>query len=391
MKHKNDIKIVYIITKLELGGAQKVCLSLFNGLQELSTPTYLISGQEGFLVETIKNSKNINLLPDLKWDVSFFTIFSEIKAFIHLVKQLKEIKKQSKNVIVHTHSTKAGLLGRWAAFFAGIKNRIHTIHGYGFHKYQNKFTWTIIYLLELFTSLITTHYICVSSKDALKGIKLFPKFSKKHSIIRAAIELESFITAKEIVDNNKIIDNNKIFIFGTVSCFKPAKNLIDLLKAFTVTYHKNRNVRLEIIGDGALRAEIEEWINEHDLKACVTLHGWQNNVIKFMIKWNAFVMTSLWEGLPCAIVEARALKLPIISYDTGGIKDIITNYQNGLIYPQKDWQALSNGMLEISTDKTLCDKLANYQDDLSDFNDKQMIRQHLELYQKFNFANYRKR
>lgn len=377
MKQKNSLKIIYIITKLELGGAQKVCLSLFNGLPEHMAPTYLISGTDGILTDKVKDNKNVLLLPNLKWHVSFSSIINEFKAFFDLIKKLKKLKLESKNIIVHTHSTKAGLLGRWAAFFAGIKNRVHTIHGYGFHKYQYKLVWAAIYFLELITSAITTHYICVSSKDALKGIRLFPRFSKKHSIIRAAIDCDSFIAAQKI--NTKDIDN-KVFIFGTVSCFKPAKNLIDLLKAFTVVYHKNKNVRLEIIGDGILRNEIENWISEHDLKECVVLHGWQENIINFLTKWDAFVMSSLWEGLPCAVVEARALKLPVISYDTGGIKDIIINNQNGLIFEQNDWQSLSKGMLKISQDKILCEKLSNYQDDLCDFDNKQMIKQHLDLY-----------
>ena len=105
---------------------------------------------------------------------------------------MKKLKKQHPHLIVHTHSTKAGIIGRWAAFFAGIKKRIHTIHGYGFHAHQNKILWVSIYLIEFITSLITTHYVCVSSEDVKTGIKLFPHFSGKHSIIRAAVDWDQF-------------------------------------------------------------------------------------------------------------------------------------------------------------------------------------------------------
>lgn len=379
MKNKKEIQVVYVITKLELGGAQKVCLSLLDGLQEHQTPTYLITGNSGILIDQVKDRPEVQLIGNLKREVSFFAIFNEFKAFFELIKKLRSLKKQNPNIIVHTHSTKAGILGRWAAFFAGIKKRVHTVHGYGFHKHQNIITWCIIYFLELLTSLITTHFVCVSSKDVKTGKKSFPKFSKKHSVIRAAVDWNKFN-----LENNKpnsFPSEGKPFIFGTVSCFKPQKNLIDLLKAFTVVHHINPNTRLEILGDGVQRPKLERWIKDHDLEHAVILHGWQDNVAKFMTRWHAFTLSSLWEGLPCAIVEARLLKLPILCYDTGGIRDVVVDGCNGFLYARKNWQGLSEGMLEVSQDKDLYLRFQNYAEDLSAFQDKNMVIEHKNLYQ----------
>lgn len=327
MKLKNnELHVLYIITKLELGGAQKVCLSLLKGLHNSGKNALLISGIEGSLVKDLINSPSVILLKNLKREISLSYFFQEIKNFFELINEIKKIKKKYPNLIVHTHSTKAGLIGRWAAFFAGIKKRIHTIHGFGFHPYQNKLVWFATYFLELITSLITTHYICVSSEDVKIGRKLFPKFEKKHSIIRAAIEWDKFYAASKIVPS---INEKEQFIFGTVSCFKKQKNLFDLLKAFKKVNEKNKNCRLEIIGDGILRNSIEEWITQNNLDNYIILHGWQDNVAQFMINWNTFVLSSLWEGLPCAIIEARLLKLPVLAYDTGGIHDVILQGENG--------------------------------------------------------------
>ena len=157
--------IVYILTKLELGGAQKVCLSLLQGVKNTTHSSSLITGDQGELLQEAKKYDNVFLLSSLKREVGITSLLSEIKTFFEIIKILKNLKKKYKTVIVHTHSTKAGILGRWAAFFAGIKKRVHTIHGYGFHDHQPKWQWNLIFSLEYITSLITTKFICVSEQN----------------------------------------------------------------------------------------------------------------------------------------------------------------------------------------------------------------------------------
>ena len=190
--------VVYIITKLELGGAQKVCLSLFNALQKKGN-AHLISGSDGLLVSKVIHNKQALLLPSFKREVSLRGIFSEVKNFWSLIQQLHKLKQKYPQLIVHTHSTKAGIMGRWAAFFAGIAPRLHTVHGFAFHEHQPRLLWFVIYFLELITSMITTHFICVSSYDAKIGKRLFPFFSKKHSIIRAGVESSSFYHPAQLI------------------------------------------------------------------------------------------------------------------------------------------------------------------------------------------------
>jgi len=417
MKHYEP-HIIYIITKLELGGAQKVCLSLVEGLGSHAT---LITGTEGPLVARVAKIPNVILMKELTRDVRFFGFINELRCFFKLISILRQLKKKYPHALVHTHSTKAGLLGRWAAFFAGIRTRIHTIHGYAFHEHQNKIFWFLIYLTELMTSFITTHFICVSSADAKTGIKLFPWFASKHSIIRAAVDHgQFFVPAQKLkskqgpsinsgrteernffLDNKKRVGNNYSsdhfesncssvrpeliegpFIFGTIACFKPQKNLFDLLQAFEYAYKKNPHIRLELIGDGQLRPAIESWIFEHKLNKVITLHGWQNHVALIMMHWHAFALTSLWEGLPCAIIEARLQKLPVISYNTGGIHDVIMHGDNGLLYPQKEWRQFAQGMVEISRNQELYEKLSGHRDELDDFKISTMVEQHQNLYKQ---------
>ena len=376
MQEKKEIPVLYIITKLELGGAQKVCLSLFENLEKQGTKTFLISGNEGPLVQKVTNNARVMLINTLKREVSFKTLVSECKIFFTLVARIKKLRTQHPLLIVHTHSTKAGLVGRWAAFFAGVKHRVHTVHGYHFHHHQPLRIWLVSYFLELITSFITTHYVCVSTADINEGNRLLPFFAKKHSLIRAAVAWDEFYQPACRVPS----ETSALFIIGTVACFKKQKNITDLFQAFARAYQKNRSLRLEIIGDGHLRPTFEAWIHAHNFSSVITLHGWQKNVSLLMKQWHLFALTSLWEGLPCAVIEARLMKLPVFAYNTGGISDVIKHNQNGFLYAQGAWTTMADDFVAVSTDKAAYTRLCMFQDELYDFHEDSMVQGHHSLY-----------
>lgn len=379
------VHVLYVLTKLELGGAQKVCLSLLDGTQkELSSS--LVSGTQGPLVDQAKKYKNVFLLNTLKREASIKNLFEELRAFFHMIRIMRQLKKKYKNVVVHTHSTKAGIMGRWAAFFARVKNRVHTVHGFGFHDHQSRLAWFIHFFLEYVTSFITTHYVCVSQADRAIGIKYFWRFKKRSSIIRAAVNWNKFYQPA-LVEKGA-----QKFIFGTVSCFKPQKNLIDLLKAFKQMYtalsEKDRSrVELQIAGDGVEREKLETWITQNNLQQNIILLGWRTDVEKLMRTWNVFTMSSLWEGLPCAVVEARLSKLPVISYRIAGIPEVIVDAKNGFLVDAGDWRTLGTRMRYLVENRSAYDRMSVYQDNLFDFSDDVMIKKHISLYKNL-FKNF---
>ncbi|MFH1831230.1 MAG: glycosyltransferase [bacterium] len=414
MKENKEIHVLYIITKLELGGAQKVCLTLFNGIQNSGYPTHLVSGSQGELAPTVINSQTHATKPDavffldsLKREIGIKIIFSEIKAFFSLIKIIRSLKNKYPQLIIHTHSTKAGIFGRWAAFFAGAKKRIHTVHGYGFHEHQPKHQWAIVYFLEYITSLITTKFICVSKKDQLEGIRLFPKFEQKSVLIRAAVNWDDFYMPARTSNISKTHDSHTQkqnytqnithdFTIGSIACFKPQKNCLDLLKAFKLLVQNTQQrplnqttcigfgcgLKLEIIGDGEQRPMLENWISKNNMSSYITLLGWQHDVSKYVKKWDLFALSSLWEGLPCAIIEARLSKLPIVAYNVGGISEVIYDGKNGFLIKPGDWQDLSKKLETLVMDKKLYTDLSNFPDTILDFKNENMIKYHVNLYTK---------
>lgn len=380
-----QLNVLYILTKLELGGAQKVCLSLHQGLVKDRHNAMLVSGTEGVLVEEARKAPGCILLDSFRREISLCGLTQELKTFYQLFRLMRDYKKKIPNLIVHTHSTKAGILGRWAAFFAGIKYRVHTVHGFGFHDFQSWSTWSIFVALEWITTLITTHIICVSHKDQVQGSKLLPGFANKSSIIRAAVDDNHFIKPSRNASFHRE-NKAKPIIIGAVSCFKPQKNLLDLLEAFEFVHRNFSNAKLEIVGDGAQREAIEAWIGQHNLQSTITLHGWQSDVRKFLQNWDIFALSSLWEGLPCSIVEARLAGLAIVAYDIGGINEVVKHNHNGFLVQPKDKLALAQHLQSLIEDRSLLVKLQNHSQDLSSFSTRSMISQHEMLYNKLCFV-----
>ncbi len=372
--------IVYIITKLELGGAQKVCLALAKGVS-VHMQTALVSGVDGVLVPAAQQLENVYLLPTMSRDIRFFGLLQEIKNFFVIRNILKKLQQKYSHVIVHTHSTKAGIIGRWAALFAGVKHRVHTIHGYGFHDHLSWPGWLVRFVPEYITSIVTTHFVCVSQKDQKIGSRYLPGFSKKNSLIRAAVDFEMFDAS--IFSPSYRAD--KPFIIGTISCFKEQKNLFDLLDSFYMVYKALQEKgfpapRLEIIGDGDQRSLIEAWIIKHELSAHVRLLGWQSHVQQFLKQWDLFALSSLWEGLPCAIVEARLSHVPVVAYDVGGISEVIRDGDNGYLVPAGSKEMLAAKIIHLALHPSIQHTMATSHDDLSDFNNKIMVKKHTSLY-----------
>ena len=223
------IKLLYVITKLELGGAQKQLLSLINHLDKKRYTPVLMTAADGFLIKNSLSIKGLRLIK-LRFlerpinPVKDFFAFCQIYNFI----------KKNKIDIVHTHSSKAGILGRWAANFAGVKTIIHTVHGWSFNEYQNHLVRRIIIWLERFTALITDKLIVVSKHDLQKGLYNSIGNRDKYKLIHYGIDYQEFSKRDKSLREELGIDNRDLLI-GMVSCFKPQKSPQDFIRlAFLV-------------------------------------------------------------------------------------------------------------------------------------------------------------
>jgi glycosyltransferase involved in cell wall biosynthesis len=374
------LHIIYIITKLELGGAQKVCLSLFENFAKTNSAV-LICGRGGKLDSEAVSYGKVYFIDALKNCITPRHFVSDIKALLKIYALIKAELKKHKHLVVHTHSSKAGLLGRWAAWFAGCKNIVHTVHGFGFNSRQNFLLFWIIWLAEFFTACISTRLIFVAACDQRYAQQNMLVPGVKCSLIRASA---AHVPIGQLAPKRQ---RQKVPIkIGTVSCFKPQKNLFDLLKAFKCLKIRLENrsfeqqVCLEVVGDGELRAEIESFVAQNNLASDVILKGWVKNLKPFFRSIDIFAMSSLWEGLPCAVVEAQFFKLPVVAYNVGGIAETVAAGKNGFLIVPKDVITLCDRLEILVVNHDLRFLMSSFVTPLMPFRFEHALALHAQLY-----------
>jgi glycosyltransferase involved in cell wall biosynthesis len=315
-------KILFIITYLELGGAQKQLLYILKSLDRNKYSLYLYAGNEGYLKEDFLNIPDVTVKLDssLKRKINPFL---DLPAFLKLFFFLR----RNSFDIVHTHSPKASILGRWAAFFSGLRNIVYTVHGWPFHDFMHPLAYYFYLFLEKITAKITKKIIVPSQADLKIGLEKKIASLEKLTLIHYGVEIEVF---DKIYQERKKVDKRADLIF-TISSLKKQKGIFYFLTIAKMLLLENPRLNFTIAGDGPLRRKVKEKINNLKLKDKVQLVGWSRDIAYFLKRADIFILTSLWEGLPVSLIEAVIAGVPVIVTDTGGIRDIVTNNQQGLI------------------------------------------------------------
>ncbi len=365
--------VIFIITKLELGGAQKVCLALYQGFKQ-HTNTYLFCGKGGILDKQVEQDPNVLFLKFMSREVYLIGLIFDFLALLEIIFQIKKVQSMHQQIIVHTHSSKAGLLGRIAAKIAGVKLIVHTVHGFAINPLHSKIKQKIFLAFEQLGTWCCDRIVCVSKQDLDFGSKYIHTFASKASIIRAAVEDKFF--SQDIYDS---VEKEKIII-GTISCFKKQKNLQDLIMAFAILKKSSsREFELEIIGDGEERKIIEDLIKKLNLEASVKLLSWQKDVITHLRRWKIFALSSLWEGLPCSVIQAQLLRLFCVCYDTGGIGEAIIPGKTGFVVKNKNPASLAY-FLSLAIEKNFEEDLQETKNRLNTYSEHFMIEKTRQLF-----------
>jgi glycosyltransferase involved in cell wall biosynthesis len=329
------IPVLYVITKLELGGAQKQLLSLIRGLDTEKFSPFLFTGFDGPLLTdalgfsylTLKRSRCLTRpVHPLK----------DILAFWELFFYIKRIKAR----IVHTHSSKAGIIGRWAAFCANVPVVVHTVHGWSFNDFQPFFLrWGYLWL-ERIAARISDSIVTVSEHDKAKGIACGVGCVQQYALIHYGIE-EVFFKAQGFLvrEEFKVPPGN--LVVGMIACFKPQKSPEDFIRLAALIAPVEPNVTFLLVGDGALRAVVVKRIRGQNLEGRVFLAGWRRDIPACIAAMDIVVLTSLWEGMPIVILEAMACAKPVVATHTGGIAEIVQEGETGFLVRPRDVQAMS--------------------------------------------------
>lgn len=335
----SKIKIAHIITKLELGGAQKTTLSLIRHLSKKHYEVHLITSPEGYLIEEARGIEGLNLF-FVGSLVPQINVIKDLRAFFDIIKYLK----QEDITVVHTHSSKAGIVGRWAAWFTGIRHIFHTVHGWPFYIHASPVVRLFYIIAEKLTSCVTSRLIVVSNADLRAGLRHINKRKEKYVKIPYGIESRKFF-----MKNHRIGKENIIRI-AFIACYKAQKAPFDFIKVAAYVLKKNKNIEFISAGDGILRPAVMKEASRLGLNGKIKFLGWQDDIANLLSVVDILLLTSRWEGLPVVVLEALASGIPVVSTDVGGVPEIIISGSNGFIEKKGDCEKLARDILLLADD-----------------------------------------
>ena len=393
------IKVCHIITKLELGGAQQNTLYTVKHLDREIFLPLLIAGAEGILVEEANRYVDVQkyYIPQLIREIH---PWKDVVAFYTLWQILRQELRKNTDIpiVVHTHSSKAGILGRWAAKCAGIPVMIHSIHGFGFHQHQSFLTRWLFIVLEWITAKITHHFIAVSLANIKTGIRLGLFSESQVSLIRSGIDIARFQQFSGYSDRDsrqcreemlKKLDISKHkSIVGMVTCFKPQKAPLDFVRAIKIVVECFPDVHAIMVGDGRLRPQIEALIAREGLEQAISLLGWRTDIPELLHLCDMLVLTSLWEGLPRVCPQAMAAGIPIVATDVNGIPEAIHNGVNGFLVAPGDVRATAEKILYLLSNPDIAKRMGlEGQQRVDEFDIQRMVQQQEDLYCQLSIDN----
>ncbi len=339
--------VLHIITTLELGGAQKSALALIQGLDPQLYTKYFISGPEGSLQEEASRMREVTVTvsPYLRRRIHPFYDFLAVGWLVRFM-------RARRIDIVHTHSSKAGIIGRMAARIAGVPVVIHTVHGWSFNAYQHVFVRRLYIFLERCAGRWTNKFIAVSRADIAKG--LHNGIGTRDDYVLACCGVDRSIasgTAPAYRKEDLGIAASRPVV-GVVACFKPQKNLTDMIAAARRVADAVPDVVFVCVGDGGQRRLLEQRIAENGLEDHFRLFGWRKDIARIFPVFDVAALSSLWEGLPITLLEAMFFAKPVVAYGVDGIPEIIQQNVTGFLVPPGQVTELAAKITELLRDKS---------------------------------------
>ena len=328
-------KILYIVTKSDLGGVTKYLLEIVTHLPKDYEPFFIMSSA-GYFSEELKNlglEKNIFFVPMTN---SIINIPLHIKSNLQTIKIINKIKPD----IIHCNSTTGGIVGRICGALT-FKPVIFTAHGWAFTDGISKGKQIFYKILETFLAIFTKKLICVSEYDKQLALKVMPIFKNKLITIHNGIsDIDDDYKKKEFsTDKLKIV---------MISRFCPQKDPYTLINAVNELNQEGLNIQLDLYGYGEELQNILALVkncNCPNIRYC----GEISDVTPILKNYDIYALISNWEGLPIGIIEAMRAGLPILVSDVGGCSELVNN--NGYLVEKGNFDYLKNKLRKLYNKK----------------------------------------
>lgn len=348
-------RILHVITRLELGGAQQNTLHCVTHHDRSRFDVELLAGRGGVLDDLARAipDAHVELVDYLRHPIA---PVADLKALFALKRYLRDHEID----LIHTHSSKAGILGRLAARMAGVPVVVHTVHGWSFNPTQSAWRRALYLTLERFAAGRTDRMIAVSEENRERGIELGIGRPEGYALIRSGIDLSACARparTRAAMREDLGVDDGTLLV-GTLANFKAQKGPLDFIEAAAIAHRRDPRLRFIYAGDGPMRGEVEAAIARHGLDEVVQLLGWRDDPIELLHACDLYLLTSRFEGLPRSVLQAMACGLPVVATRTDGTPEVVIDGETGLLAPPGDVEAIAARLLEMAGDRALRERCA---------------------------------
>ena len=380
----SKIKVLRIIARLNIGGPAIHTILLTEGLDKSRFETILIAGltekSEGdmlYLAEE-KHVKPI-IIPELGRALN---IRNDIITFWKLFCLIRKEKPD----IIHTHTAKAGGLGRLVGIFYNLVSGkrcilIHTFHGHVLHSYFARMKSALFIWIEKLLAIFTDKIIAVSENLRKELILLRIANHRKIITIPLGLELDRYLS----IENNGVeIRNYKsVGIIGRLVPIKNHRMFLDSVKRFKDTLGFGQRAKFLIVGDGPLHQELENYAKRLGISEDVTFTGWIKDLEKIYSELDIVVLTSLNEGTPVALIEAQAAARPCVATCVGGVANVIEEGRAGFLVPSDDVDKFTEALSKLLSNPELALSMGRYGRErvISKFNKTRLFRDIEDMYE----------
>jgi glycosyltransferase involved in cell wall biosynthesis len=369
------LKICHIITRLIVGGAQENTIFSCARLDPARYETLLVAGPEtgpeGDLQDEARRL-GVRLVR-----VEPLVREPRPRRDAAALAALWRVLRRERPDLVHTHSSKAGALGRTAAWLAGVP-AVHTVHGWSFHDYMPWAARRLYVSAERVLARRTQRLIVVSRRDRDKGLRAGIGRASQYVLVRSGVDLGTFRAdpAGGAAVRAALGLPAGARVVGAVTRLTEQKDPRTLLRVAARVIPERADVYFVLAGDGPLRRELEETAATLGLGARIRFLGICRDVPALMTAFDVLVACSLWEGLPRVVPEAMAVGVPVVAAGVDGVPEAIEDGVSGLLAPPGDVTGLADRLLRILSDADLARRLAgSARDRVQEFDLSLMIAQ----------------